>query len=154
MAQVNIPTLVKHVALAIYETGYIKGSKITRIVHSLNIARGRLVEYGFLMPGSQYGSPANIKLTTKGKKRNVKHQRELAGRHTTKQWDKLYALILEGMEEEDGDGATTEVMPPVARPKRTALKKQQRRRATKRTQRASKPKVKRSKAKKARRRRG
>jgi hypothetical protein len=148
MAASDIPVLVKHMALAIYEKEYVKGSKITRIVHSMNIARGRLVEYGFLYPGSEHGPPSNIRLTLKGHKQNNKHIRELASKWTTAKWDKLYKMISEGIEEDEEGSDTLGPSSKKSGKARDSKKKQIR--ATKIAKKTKKPRIKRAKkAKKA-----
>lgn len=99
----KIPFLVKHVALAIYESGDVKGSTPTqKITGAMDIARHRLVEYGFLYPGSQTGPVENMKLTAKGLERERKHKYH--GPKTKNQkFDKLYELISPAQEEAEED---------------------------------------------------
>lgn len=85
--------MVRHCALAIYESGYGTGSKEQRFWHSLDVARWRLVEYGYLRKGSQYGPPSNITLTGHGKSRETWHMRETGGSRKNRKFKYLYALI-------------------------------------------------------------
>lgn len=129
MAEADIPVLVKHMALAIYESGDIPGPKLQVIQRSLLIARHRLVQYGFLLPGSEVGGTENIRMTGKGLQRNAVHIRELGSKGTTKRWDQLYELIAEeeGADEDiDGDGSMTPGVLPVASSVR-AVRDEQRR---------------------------
>lgn len=93
MAAQDIPFLVRHCAVAIYESGYGTGSREQKFWHCLEVARWRLVEYGFLRKGSQYGPPLNIKLTAKGKKRENQHKNEQGGADKNDKFQKLYARI-------------------------------------------------------------
>ena len=149
MAEVDIPVLVKHVALAIYESGDVHGEKFKKIVTSLQIARGRLVEYGFLQPGSEHGPPDNIRMTVKGVRRNLKHVMESGGKKKTHRWDRLYALISEGMEDGDSDGEDelAEQDQAPSTPSRTEARR--RKRLTNVAKRAPRPRV--GKARKRRR---
>lgn len=93
MSAADIPTLVKHMALAIYEDGYGDGSKDQKIWHCLDAARWRLVEYGFLRSGSQHGQVSNIVLTAKGRVRDRQHKNESAFARKELKFNKLYDLI-------------------------------------------------------------
>jgi hypothetical protein len=157
MAKVGIPVLVKHCALAIYKSKYAQGSKIQQIQQSFDIARSRLVEYGFLKKGSETGSPEDIKLTGKGHHRESKHRREVGGKKKTKAWDDLYALIQEEVEEEPGDESADEEVSPFGGNKRAIRAQQKKKRLAKAARSAPKPKPRTKrrtvkKAKKARRR--
>lgn len=93
MASNNVPFLVKHVALAIYESGDVHGSSPTqKITGAMDIARHRLVEYGFLRKGSETGPVEQIRLTTKGMQGEQKH-RHHGPRSKNMKFDELYALI-------------------------------------------------------------
>ena len=106
MAADGIPVLVKHVALAVYKSGDVKGSNtLEKVLGAFDIARHRLTEYGFLKKGSEKGDPSKIKLTAKGHKAESKHRREVGGQVKTKEWDKLYSLIAEAEEEPEDDGS-------------------------------------------------
>lgn len=100
MSAADIPTIVKHMALAIYDSGWggaspktPTGGQTTKIMQCLDAARWRLVEYGFLRHGSQHGPPSNITLTPKGKKRDYQHKRESDAKAKNGRFDKLYELI-------------------------------------------------------------
>ena len=93
MAAQDIPYLVRHCAIAIYESGYASGSKEQRFWWSLDVARWRLVEYGYLRKGSQYVPPSNIKMTAHGKSRETWHMREQGGAQKNRKFKYLYALI-------------------------------------------------------------
>lgn len=85
--------MVRHCAIAIYASGYGNGSKEQRFWHCLDVARWRLVEYGYLRKGSQYGPPSNIVLTADGKSRETWHMREQGGAAKNRQFKYLYGLI-------------------------------------------------------------
>lgn len=106
MAKINVPFLVKHVALAIYESGDVHGSSPTqKITGAMDIARHRLVEYGFLRKGSETGPVDNIKLTVKGMRGEQRHKYH-GPRAKNEKFDKLYELIAEvdQTDEEDAEG--------------------------------------------------
>lgn len=118
MAEADIPILVKHVALAVYKSGDLKGNKFQKVLAAFDIARSRLVEYGFLTKTSNLGGPDNIKLTGKGHKREAYHRHEGGlGKVKTRHWDDLYALIQEAVEEQPGDGEMDEGATPVSSPR-------------------------------------
>lgn len=99
MATANVPVLVKHCSLAIFHSGDVIGDAFKKTQDSFKIARHRLVEYGFLVDGSQLGGPENIRLTGKGHAAESRHRREADSTRKTAQWDKLYALIQEDAED-------------------------------------------------------
>lgn len=140
MAQAKIPILVKHMALAIYKDDYLKGEKkVDRVYQSLLIARSRLVEYGFLKPGSEQGGPENIKMTPRGARREQEHLREWGGKTRTKQWDQLYKLIQEAVEEESDEGAMDPDAQAFGVPPRTVTDKKKQIRHAKAAKSRSKP---------------
>lgn len=99
MAKATVPFLVKHVALAIYESGDVHGSsKVQKITGAMDIARHRLVEYGFLRRGSEKGGVDQIHLTPKGLDRERKHKHH-GPAAKNKKFDQLYSLI-SGVDEE------------------------------------------------------
>ena len=157
MAKADIPVLVKHVALALFKSGDVQGiNKIQKIQASLEIARSRLVEYGFLTKTSTQGGPENIKLTGKGHKREAYHRHEGGkGAQKTKEWNALYVVIQEGEEEQPGDGEMDEAGTPVS-PPRATRKVETKRRHAKAAKSAPRPKrrtkkVRMKRTKKARR---
>lgn len=96
-----IPFLVKHVAIAIYESGDVHGSSPTqKITGAMDIARHRLVEYGFLRRGSEKGPVADIRLTPKGMQRELKHKYH-GPRAKNLEFDRLFSLIEGAQEVED-----------------------------------------------------
>lgn len=99
MPVADYPYLVRHMALAIYENGYGQGSREMRFWHSLDTARWRLVEYGHLRKGSQYGPPSNIVLTASGKKLEVNHRREQGGANKNRKFKALYERIAPAAEQ-------------------------------------------------------
>lgn len=107
--------MVRHCALAIYESGYGSGSKEQRFWHSLDVARWRLVEYGYLRKGSQYGPPANIILTGHGKSREAWHRRETGGSRKNQKFKYLYALIESAVENMPMDKKTRNLTAAKAR---------------------------------------
>ena len=99
MANLVLPELLKHMALAIYAKGYVRGTKIQQLVESLNIARGQLAAWGYLTAGSAKGPLTKVKLTGKGAARTAHHRKEKGGRVKTATFDVLYAPILEAYEQ-------------------------------------------------------
>jgi hypothetical protein len=98
----KIPILVQHVALAIYESGDVSGSPTLRMTGAMDIARHRLVEYGFLRLGSEKGSVDSIRLTAKGSRRDA-HHRGHGGKEKYEKFAKLYALIAPAHDTEADD---------------------------------------------------
>jgi hypothetical protein len=96
MASNRVPIIVKHMTMAIYNKGGIDGSTSKEKFRSAwNIARARLTGYGHLTPGSDQGPGTRIRLTGKGRSRNVKHARENDNTSKNTSFDKLYEGILE-----------------------------------------------------------
>jgi len=108
-----IPVLVKHCALAIYKSGYCKGTEVERVQQAFDIAVGRLAQYKFLWKLGEKASPVNILLTAKGRRAEAEHQREADGPPKTAEWDELYTLIQEEVEELDGAGGVSQEVAPV-----------------------------------------
>lgn len=111
----DVPVLVKHMAVAIYRSGWGTGGKEQRFYHSLVAARTRLVEYGHLRKGSQYGPPVNIKLTGKGRKANREHLHESDAGPKNKLFNMLYGLIEAGVEEEVGEASEDPASPDASK---------------------------------------
>lgn len=99
MANLVLPELLKHMALAIYRKGYVRGTKLQQLIESLNIARGQLAAWGYLTPGSAKGPLTNIKQTGAGAARSAKHRKEKGGALKTATFDHLYAPIFEAYEQ-------------------------------------------------------
>lgn len=95
MPKNRVPILVKHCTVAIFKEGKgIQGStKPERFKSSLAVARFRLVEYGYLMKGSDKGDANDIRLTAKGRVKEVAHTRERGGRGKNTLFDKMYKWI-------------------------------------------------------------
>jgi hypothetical protein len=90
----RVPNIVKHCTLAIYKKGGIDGGTAKeRFRSAWNIARARLVEYGFLMKGSEDGPHGRIRLTGKGRKRNGEHKSEKGVAQKNMQFDKMFEWI-------------------------------------------------------------
>ncbi len=90
----RVPIIVKHMTMAIYDKGGIDGSTTKEKFQSAwNIARARLTEYGHLAPGSDQGPGSRIRLTGKGRSRNVKHWRENDNVRKNTAFDALYEEI-------------------------------------------------------------
>jgi hypothetical protein len=102
MPAIDIPILVKHMTVAIFKRSYVVGTKIEQIMGCFDIARHQLVKFGMLREGSEIGGPENIKLTAKGRRREVVHRTERGGKQKTVLFDKLYKLIQE-VEENPAD---------------------------------------------------
>lgn len=98
----RVPSLVKHMTVAIYNKGGIDGgTKKERFISAWKIARSRLTDYGFLVEGSQEGKSSNIKLTSKGRQRESYHAREGDAAIKDAAFDKMYKWI---EDTEIGDG--------------------------------------------------
>lgn len=111
MAKNNVPFILKHVALAIYESGDVHGSSPTqKITGAMDIARHRLTEYGFFRKGSETGPIEKIKLTVKGMRGEQRHKYH-GPRQKNEKFDALYSLIAEADNEEDDDTAGDPDMP-------------------------------------------
>lgn len=152
MAKAGIPTLVKHVALAIFKSGDLKGNKFKKTQAAFDIARSRLVEYGYLKKGSEQGPPENIKLTGKGHKREGYHRNEGGeGKSKTTEWDQLYSLIQETEEEAPGEEGVTEEAAPVGTPPRQVRKQQTKQRRARAARSSPKRRTKRRRVTKAKR---
>lgn len=94
-----IPVFVKHVAMAIYKGPYLVGTPpVRKFLAALDIARSRLVEWGYLKVGSERGDPTKMVLTSAGMKKEQEHSKEGAeGKQKNEHFDKLYALVAEGL---------------------------------------------------------
>lgn len=86
MSPIRIPVLVKHTTIAIYKTGHIVAkTKEDRFRQALEIAKAQLERYGYITNGTKVD---DIGLTAKGRKRELKHRGEGAGKTTL--FDTLY----------------------------------------------------------------
>jgi hypothetical protein len=94
MPSADFPALLKHMALAIYNKGYVSGSPERKLVHSLEISISKLVEWGYLEKRSVAGPP--FFLTQKGRRREIAHL--LEDPKKSKNFDTLYGLIEEAFE--------------------------------------------------------
>ena len=95
MPNAKIPSLVKHMTIAIYRDGSIHGKNRKDIFEQcLEIAKSRCREYGFVSFSGQSLSE-EVTLTSKGRKQDAKHRVE--GRAKTVLFDTLYEdLDVEG----------------------------------------------------------
>lgn len=93
MAVVKVPHLLKHCTLAIYNSGDISGGKREKFVSAWNIARSRLVEYGYLAKGSEKADAGKIKLTSKGTQRENVHAHEPGGKAKSEMFDAMFKWI-------------------------------------------------------------
>lgn len=107
MAALVLPDLLKHMALAIYNKGYVRGTRVQQLVESLNIARGQLAAWGYLTAGSAKGSLTKIKLTGKGIARSVKHRKEKGGLVKSAIFDAMYAPVIEAYEQKQKQESET-----------------------------------------------
>ena len=88
MPNPRIPALVKHMTIAIYRDGKIRGkNQKDRFEQCFQIAKSRCQEYGFVTFAGQNLSEA-VGLTSKGRAREQKHLSE--GRAKTVLFDTLY----------------------------------------------------------------
>lgn len=148
----QMPVLVKHCALAIYKSGYCSGSPVQKVQQALDIAVSRLVQYKFLWKNAGKVSPEKIKLTAKGRRAESKHRREKDGGPKTTEWDSLYKLTKDEVEEEEGAGATSQAAGSAMEEPRSVLEQKRRRRLAKAARSAARRPKKVSRVKKARRR--
>lgn len=89
-----LPSLVKHMTVAIYRAKRVRGATWEeRYYNSWVIARTRLVEYGYLKPGSESGPVTNVIATAKGAGKSRVHNND-GETAKTATFDKL-AWILE-----------------------------------------------------------
>jgi len=146
------PVLVKHCALAIYKSGYCTGTKVEKVQQAFDIAVSRLIEYKFLWKNAGKAAPEKIKLTSKGMKAEARHRREKDGKVKTDQWNILYKLIQEEIEEDAGAGATSQEAGDVAGESSSNTKQKRRRRVAKASRSAARRPKRVKRAKKARRR--
>ena len=94
MPKNRVPVLVKHMTVAILKKGGVDGgTQKEQFISAWNIARARRVEYGFLIGGSDKGPASNIKLTGKGRKREVMHQRESGRSQKENLFDSLFSVL-------------------------------------------------------------
>lgn len=93
MPAAEVPHLVKHNTIAIWRDGGISGGNKERFVSAWNIARARLVQYGFLAKGSEAGKARDIKLTSKGAARNRVHAREADGKAKSALFDEMFRWV-------------------------------------------------------------
>lgn len=89
----DVPHLLKHCTIAIWRDGKISGGKQERFVSAWNIARSRLVEYGYLTKGSETGTTARIHLTSKGVQRESFHSREPGGKTKSMLFDQMFRWV-------------------------------------------------------------
>lgn len=108
MATSDIPNLVKHCTIAIWRDGKISGGKQERFISAWNIARARLVEYGFLTKGSENGTSEQIHLTSKGTKRESFHTREPGGKTKSMLFDQMFRWVEVAEDTKKGDGPSRE----------------------------------------------
>jgi len=86
MARNTVPVIVKHMTVAIMKKGY-------SFDVALEIARARLMEWGYLHRGADQGDANSIRLTSKGVKKNQTHLRESGGLRKSMTFDKLFESV-------------------------------------------------------------
>lgn len=91
MATAQIPSILKHCVLAIFNDPHLPGSTKIRFLRALKIAKARLVEYDYLVKGSEDRPADKVGLTVKGKQREQFHLRE--GPAKNKKFDALYKMV-------------------------------------------------------------
>jgi hypothetical protein len=91
MAAADIPVLVKHVTVAVYNGGRLRGRGKSRFEEAYMIARATLTKQGYLVKGSEEGPSSNIKLTAKGKMRNLMHRGEGASKNRF--FDQMFSML-------------------------------------------------------------
>lgn len=101
---VEAPRLLKHMTMAIYHDGGLSGGARERFRKALDIARSRLVEYGFAHRGGEEGALEDFRLTPKGGKRERRHQRESGGHRKNWDFDRLYEMIQVAYEQKSSEG--------------------------------------------------
>jgi hypothetical protein len=105
MSASDVPSLVKHCVVAIWKD--LSGGSQSRFVSAWNIARSRLVEYGYLAEGSQNADSSDIKLTSKGAKRSGEHRREPGAKSKEALFDKMFHWLEVAQDSKKGDGLAT-----------------------------------------------
>lgn len=86
----NFPLLFKHMVLAIYKGGSIKGTPRQKLDASFKIALAQLKEHGHVYEKS---SEAQVLLTSKGVRQNNSHLKEGDKRGKTRLFDALYIQL-------------------------------------------------------------
>lgn len=90
----TFPKLFKHMALAIYISGYGEGPLDKKFRECMEVALRRLKEYKMVTANS---TTERVTLTSKGREQDRKHQRERLGYVKTRTFDRFYQkLIAEG----------------------------------------------------------
>jgi len=84
MGNVYIPRMVKHVAMAVW-----RKKATPNFPEALLLARHHLTKHGYLAAGSEHGPVSNIKVTSKGRKREREHLRKPM--RTMREFDQLYS---------------------------------------------------------------
>lgn len=85
----DLPNLLKHMTLAIYESGDAKGTSAERFVWALGVARRQLIRMGHMTASSEFVSLNEVALTVTGRALEMKHRREPATK--SRRFDALYA---------------------------------------------------------------
>lgn len=90
----DYPLLFKHMALAIYRSGSLKGPPAERFEAALDITLAQLRKYRMATPSSTL---ARVELTSYGNQANQKHRREADSSAKTRLFDAYYkSLASEG----------------------------------------------------------
>jgi hypothetical protein len=95
-AKNRVPLLVKHMTMAILRKGGIDGgTQKEQFISAWNIARARLTQYGMLSQGSDKGPASNIRLASRGIKRETEHRRETGRSSKEQMFDSLFSLLVD-----------------------------------------------------------
>lgn len=115
----DYPTIFKHMALAIYLKGKLKGFPPKKFNAALEIALAQLRKYGMVRSDSTL---ARIELTSKGNQVNQKHLQEPKSRTKSKLFDTYYkSLRAEGDKAPPDVRTVVNAVKPAAKPKEAPL---------------------------------
>lgn len=112
-----VPSLVKHMTVAIFEKDSSSGDRVERFEKAFTIARSRCVTYDLIGPEGR-DDETKIALTAKGSHNENDRRRKPGGREKDALFDALYALH-RARKAEKGAGPEAEVPaadPPAAHP--------------------------------------
>jgi hypothetical protein len=106
----SVPDILKHMTLAIFNTRGVRGrGQKGKFSAAFEIARHRLVEYGYLRKGAEKDDAKEFPLTPEGMKREQVHRKE--GRRKALQFDALFKKVFKGEKSGDEKGSAQNVNP-------------------------------------------
>lgn len=95
----QIPAILKHMTVAVYFRKDVKGSYKKKFIRAFAIARGSLVNNGYLYRGGEKNPPKMIRLTASGEALNRKHSNE--GRWKNQIFNDLFTELQSEIESAD-----------------------------------------------------